>query len=72
MNETIVYHEQENKWYRRGDDPWRVRVADSNHPLAPVLSVEAHTYLEAFAKLFGHTLVIPPPTYTCKHILEAA
>jgi hypothetical protein len=46
MAEHAVYNEETHQWYRQGTN-WD--------------GVTADTYPEAFERLFGHSVSIPPP-----------
>lgn len=59
MFERAVFCEEENRWYKQGDDPWTVRIVSVGDVLKPIFSVVASTYNEAFELLFGHPIEIP-------------
>lgn len=71
MTEHAVYNSEDGKWYRQGDDPWTVREVKPGQKLQPLVFAVADSYPEAFEKLFGHAIVIPPPTHEQRHRQEA-
>ncbi len=60
MTEQAIYHSEDGKWYRAGEEPWQVRVVPPGAKLMPLFSVTVDTMFEAFGKLYGHYPVIPP------------
>ena len=54
-----MFDEEHNVWYRRGDEPRRVREVGVGRKVTPTLTVKASTYFEAFELLFDHPFVIP-------------
>jgi hypothetical protein len=69
--ENAVYDSEHGKWYKQGDDPWTVREVARGQFVRPIVFSNAPTYLDAFAELFGHAAVIPPPTRTRQHAIAA-
>jgi len=57
--QQAVYNSEDGKWYKRGDDPWTIRVHAVGEKVRPIPSVEASTYGEAFETLFEHPVEIP-------------
>ena len=65
MIERVVYNSEESLWYKDGEESHRLEVvnneASGKRVVTPHVSASADTYPEAFEKIFGHALVIPPP-----------
>jgi hypothetical protein len=59
MTEQAIYHAEETRWYRIGEEPWRVRFVSKGETLMPDFSVTADSYCDAFEKLYGHSVNIP-------------
>ena len=72
MNEDrAVYSEEEGKWYRQGDTPWRIRVLGKGDVVKPSVSALAYTYAEAFASLFGYPVITPQIVRSVRRVEEA-
>lgn len=61
MEQRPVYNEPDGKWYKLGDEPFRVRVVTKGEKFMPVVGVEASSFGEAFEKLYGYPPLIPAP-----------
>lgn len=71
MIENAVYDSEHGKWYKQGDDPWTVREVARGQVVRPIAFSTAMNYMDAFADLFGHVPVIPPPTRTRQYAIAA-
>ena len=60
--EVAVYHSEGDVWYKLGDEPWKVRDVERGKPAPVFAKVRAMCYSEAYEKLFGHAVVLPPQT----------
>ena len=75
MIERAIFHCEENengsiengRWYRQGEEPWRVRIVSRGEKLMPLFNIKADSYLEAFEKLYGHAPVVLPITRAPHH-----
>lgn len=59
MDERAMYHSEDDRWYRQGEEPWRVLTVAVGEVLQPLFNVEAPTYAEAFEGLYGHPMEVP-------------
>lgn len=58
--EQVVYHEEDQAWYKVGDEPWRVVFLERGQKVMPKPKAKAYSYGEAFLALFGRPMPIPP------------
>jgi hypothetical protein len=63
MRQQAIYHSEDSRWYRQGEEPWRVRIVKMNEPIMPLFSVVADTCLEAFESLYNIAAPIPTPEH---------
>lgn len=59
MTEQVLYNSETSQWYRP-DDPHQI------------YAVVAATYPEAFEKLYGHAVVVPPVVRSPRRHSEVA
>lgn len=58
--EQVVFHEENQSWYKLGDEPWRVVFLSKGQKVLPKPKAKADNYAQAFEALFGHPMFISP------------